>query len=167
MCDIFDAIRRPHWTYYRDPSSSRLGDLVAFASESIRIGLRGDCDDFAVLMAALIRAIGGACRVALVYPETGAAHALAEVYAGDERNAYLIRDHIRKRYGTDYVYFDPGVPGTYWLTLDWGGTPPHYVDSFPGQIPIERLATARKVLYVPILSYTEAIRGVWPVPTTP
>lgn len=167
VCNIFDAVILPHWTYFHDPYRTRMSESVTAASDSIRIGLRGDCDDFAVLMASCIRAIGGACRIALVNGEQGG-HAFAEVYVGDERSARNVREYIVRRYGAGYVYFDPGAPGTYWLTLDWSGTAPRWADAYPGRPPLVRLATATKVLYVPILSYAAAIAGYpWPVPSVP
>ena len=44
-----------NWVYVNDPAGT---DYYAKASESLRL-LRGDCDDYAILMASLIESIGG------------------------------------------------------------------------------------------------------------
>ncbi len=149
VCNVFDAIRPPTWRYVNDPVGL---NYIALASESIGIHFHGDCDDFAVLMASCIRAIGGACRIAIVTPASGEGHAFAEVYVGDECSAESIQEYIERRYGVSYVFFDQdqNTPGTYWLTLDWGGTQPTWSDAFPGHPPIVRLATATKVLHAPV-----------------
>jgi hypothetical protein len=57
------------WNYTSDPKGE---DYYASASESIRL-MAGDCDDYAILMAALIKAIGGEVRLIRtanhMYPE--------------------------------------------------------------------------------------------------
>ena len=57
------------WNYTSDPKGE---DYYATASESIRL-MAGDCDDYAILMAALIKAVGGEVRLVRtsnhLYPE--------------------------------------------------------------------------------------------------
>ncbi len=179
VCNIFDAIIRPHWTYFHDPQRTRFGEDVAYASESIRVGLRGDCDDFAVLMAACIRAIGGACRIALVH-DGARGHAFAEVYVGDIQSANKAADYILRRYAKHYrvgnseyfipnrVFFDLDGGGGCWLALDWSGTPPSWSDAFPGRTPLISPSTAKKVVYVPLFSFWAVLQGAsLPTPSVP
>lgn len=123
ICDVWDAITS-RWVFVSDP----YGGVGATpfeptpASVTISAGLRGDCDDYAVLMAASIRAIGGASRVVIAAAPT-VSHAYAEVFLGTVGNYYThVRpaiDYIRWRYGIQdvHVYTDPG--GEVWLNLDW------------------------------------------------
>lgn len=164
MCQIFDALHPPSWTYVADPAGF-LGDYVAKASESIRIGLRGDCDDFAVLMATAIRAIGGACRIFIVQGKLGG-HAIAEVYIGkDDAEARDCLMYVSVRYnvflGNLWIDRDQG----YWLLLDWdfSAKNPH-----PGQplvIPPDEIVS---FFYIPVLSFDElALTGSLTAPSAP
>ena len=67
-----------NWRFVHDPPGS---DHFAPASETIKAGLAGDCDDFAILLTSLIEVIGGQARIVLaVKPEAN--HAYCEVWAG-------------------------------------------------------------------------------------
>ena len=55
ICEIFDYCFK-NWKYVNDPTGA---EYVASASESIEGNLAGDCDDFAILIASCIMAIGG------------------------------------------------------------------------------------------------------------
>ena len=63
------------------------------ARKQILNGMQGDCDDFAVLMMALIIAIGGSARIILnLGKESG--HAYTEVYIGDKNNLDTVSNYI-------------------------------------------------------------------------
>lgn len=74
------------WSYIRDPRGT---DYFNYANASLRIGKAagcagaGDCDDFAILMAALVESIGGTTRIILANNNTTGGHAYAEVYLGN------------------------------------------------------------------------------------
>jgi len=166
VCNAFDAVKPPNWTYFHDPQRTRFGEDVAYASESIRIGLRGDCDDFAVLVAGCIRAIGGACRIALTYAEHGTGHAFAEVYVGDARNTIAASQYIMRRYSVVHVFcqYDQKTAG-WWLSLDWSGS---NSGQYPGQDPLIDPNAALRFLYVPIHSAADFARTQrLPVPSVP
>ena len=60
------------------------------------MGLRGDCDDYAVLLAALIKDIGGSPRIVVTHN-----HAYAEVYLCKEEDTKTLQgfvDYIGERY---------------------------------------------------------------------
>lgn len=112
VCDIYDHLIG-NWEYRSDPTEH---EYFAYASESIGNGLRGDCDDFAILMAACVQTIGGKARVILAN-----GHAWAEVYVEDLGRA---RDIIGQRYGTRSICYHSGQDGEGWLNLDWWAVHP-------------------------------------------
>ena len=71
VCEIFEYLKN-NWNYTGDP---RCGEFYRYANQTIRLGEEigragaGDCDDFAILMAALIENIGGTTKINLVYDE--------------------------------------------------------------------------------------------------
>lgn len=75
---VFDHLFN-NWQYVSDPSDQ---EYIARASETITIGLRGDCEDFAVLQASMILAIGGKARVNVGFNEQGG-HSWADVKIAD------------------------------------------------------------------------------------
>ena len=135
ICAIYEYLRS-HWKYVNDP---RGFDYFAPASESIISGLAGDCDDFAILMASLIEAIGGASRVVLASRHDGTGHAYAEVYIGRNfREAKQVMDSLYSTYTKEHslqvflhwlknrnfvFYYHQDITGC-WLNLDWSATHP-------------------------------------------
>lgn len=124
---IYDQLYN-NWKYVNDPNGF---DYFARASETINVNLTGDCDDFAVLMAALITAIGGNTRVSLAYNAT-AGHAFTEVYIGKvsegapQAALQSINRHYRGLFyslfgirAIDTVWYRQDSGGGAWLNLDW------------------------------------------------
>jgi len=123
VCDIYDAIYN-NWTYAEDPKGY---DYFTKAGTSASL-LKGDCDDFAILMASCINAIGGESRVNIAYNNNGG-HAFAEVYIGNNKSdVEPILEYIKERYGCNHAYYssltDPSGEKSYWLNLDWFGGHP-------------------------------------------
>lgn len=120
LCDIWEKTYR-QWTYVSDP---RGFEYFSPASNSITIGLKGDCDDFAILIASLVESTSGSARVILAQGADGGGHAYAEVYVTDnEQDFASIAQYISKRYNCQTVayhveYGDDMIP-SYWLNLDW------------------------------------------------
>ena len=126
VCLIYDTIKSS-WYFSSD---YRGGDYYRFANETLRDGQesvvkrigKGDCDDFALLMASMIESIGGSTRVMLAYDPTGS-HAYAEVYLGKigTYNVNEIKKWLMLRYGVSELstHKDKGT-GEIWLNLDWG-----------------------------------------------
>jgi hypothetical protein len=105
------------WKYVNDPLTGR-GDYLSPASRTIALGLSGDCDDFAILLAACVEAIGGRARIVSGSCSEGY-HAWCEVYAGDAAQTrqaadYLSRNHARSAVG---YLVSGGKEG--WIPLDW------------------------------------------------
>jgi hypothetical protein len=116
------------WGYVRDPRGI---DYFNYANASLRLGDKancvggGDCDDFAILMSALVESIGGTTRIILAHNNTTGGHAYTEVYIGqlDSPNSQVneIMDWLRQKYNSDKI-FTHVVTDTkdVWLNLDWG-----------------------------------------------
>jgi hypothetical protein len=97
------------------------------ASRSINNNLAGDCDDFAILIAAMIESIGGDVRISFAYNQKGG-HAFTEVLATDNKeDMQLVLDEVNRLYGTNSftIYYEEDNQGRCWLNLDWFGNPQH------------------------------------------
>lgn len=109
------------WKYVSDVKGA---EYFAPPSESIEL-MAGDCDDHAVLMAALIKSIGG--QVRLVRTE---GHVYPELRVGDdqrlERAAFLIRKVLFvKEVGEAPLYHHTDADGIHWINMD-------YTRNYPG-----------------------------------
>jgi hypothetical protein len=118
VCDIWEKIYRD-WVYVSDPALGREFEYIA-ASKTIQNGLRGDCDDFAVLVAATIVAIGGRARVTVMEKSgEGANHAFPELYLGNsEEEAKTVFEYLFTRYRIGEINYSKDPEGI-WLNLDW------------------------------------------------
>ena len=126
IVSIYDYLQ-DGWHYVNDPRGI---DYYSSASETLQLGKEldcigaGDCDDFAILMSALIESIGGTTRVILAYNQNSG-HAYSEVYLGQVNNtAHHVEDTInwlKSEYNTDaiYTHVDQSTQDV-WLNLDWG-----------------------------------------------
>lgn len=117
---IFKVINKG-WTYVSDVKGA---EYFAPPAESLEL-MAGDCDDHAVLMAALIKSIGG--QVRLVRTE---GHVYPELRVGNdrqmERAAYLIRKVLFVReVGDAPLYHHTDTDGVHWINLD-------YTRNYPG-----------------------------------
>jgi len=116
------------WSYVAD---TRGIDNFMYANETLEIGKdagcvgAGDCDDFAILMSALIESIGGTTRIILARNNSLGGHAYTEVYLGNlnEPNNQIegIIDWLKEKFDTDriYTHIDTDKKDV-WLNLDWG-----------------------------------------------
>lgn len=131
ICAIYDYIKFGNnytngWNYISEPGWL---DVSTYANETLELGERtrhsgvGDCDDFAILMASLIEAIGGTSKVILAYGN-GTGHAFTEVYLGQVGvNTYdiiMIDQWLKQNYKTNLIWlrFDENTSEV-WLNLDW------------------------------------------------
>jgi len=117
VCDIWDYCKEK-WAYVDDPATS----FISSASNTIRIGFKGDCDDFAVVNSALILGIGGRVRINVAYNDDGG-HAFTEVNVGDS-NIDAIQAYINYRYKKRLkqkvkINYRVSSDGNKWLNLDW------------------------------------------------
>jgi hypothetical protein len=130
------------WYYVSDqPTMANESDKYSSASETLMLGERmnftgsGDCDDFAIVMASLVNAIGGTVRVVAVEDNGKLVHAYCEVYLGclneTDDDIYYLAQLIRTKYRVDkiYTHIDPSSKDV-WLNLD---TPLNLGDrAYPG-----------------------------------
>ena len=115
VCDIFDYCYNK-WRYVNDPADI---EYVARASESIAASLTGDCDDFAVLVASCILAVGGKPCINIGFNPRGG-HAFTEVdIAGFDQSEVLntIKKHFSAYPVTSLATRRDG--SHLWLNLDW------------------------------------------------
>jgi tetratricopeptide (TPR) repeat protein len=112
-----------NWNYVSDPNEG----YYSSASNTLQLGIAegkfatGDCDDYAILIASFIEAIGGTSRIILGYSDTSG-HAYAEAYLGenDSLNTKTIINWLNEEYSPDKICLDID-PSTndVWLNLDW------------------------------------------------
>jgi len=123
---------KENWRYVRDPRGL---DYLNYANESLTVGKdagcagAGDCDDFAILMSALVESIGGTSRIILAQNNSTGGHAYTEVYLG-QLNATNNRindtiNWLKQTFDTDkiYTHIDTDTKDI-WLNLDWSADQP-------------------------------------------
>ncbi len=130
VCKIFDYLYK-NWKYVNDPRGI---DYLSKASMTISNNLSGDCDDFAILLAATIESIGGKTRISYAVNNSGDGHAFTEVYFRDDpqviykRINYHFQNIFELLFGISRVkqiyYTSDNLKGI-WLNLDWNS-------KFPG-----------------------------------
>ncbi len=116
---------RAEFDYVNDPEGA---EYFATASETIGNGFAGDCDDFAITLAAMITAIGGRARVVIMDSEAGG-HAYTEVCVDDEAAtvASRLRTYVRRRWNRalgrtpslSEIHHRNDDACRVWLNLDW------------------------------------------------
>ncbi len=126
VCEVYSELYK-NWKYVNDP---RGREYVAKASTTIKAGLKGDCDDFAILMATMMESIGGEARVVGAYNYMIGGHAYAEVNIGDPElipmHLKSVNKHYSKFFGklfgrtkVDSLHYRVDDDGNAWLNLDW------------------------------------------------
>ena len=135
IVSIYDYLKngdesKKGWGYVSDPRGI---DDFMFANQTLRNGERancvggGDCDDFAILMSALVESIGGTTRIILARNNSTGGHAYTEVYLGRINNSdsgdqvEAIIDWLKEKLDADkiYTHIDTDTKDV-WLNLDWG-----------------------------------------------
>jgi hypothetical protein len=108
-----------NWKYISDPTSINL-DYNSPADRTIAVGLAGDCDDFAVLVASCVEAIGGTSRIVVGECSRGG-HAWAEVLLGNETEFRKAVEYIKQYYKKTNMplSYIKDEQNRYWLSLDW------------------------------------------------
>jgi hypothetical protein len=108
-----------NWKYISDPTMIG-NDYYSPANRTIAVGLAGDCDDFAILNASCIEAIGGVSRIMVGFCD-GGGHGWGEVLIGKEADWDRAVKIIREHYNDKNKSLTPNIDkdGFYWLSLDW------------------------------------------------
>jgi hypothetical protein len=110
----------PNWTYFVDTNATTWDEDINYASYTISNGLKGDCDDFAVILASANIALGGNSRT--VYAVNPTKSDEAHMYAEAQYNNTSFVPIIQSRYSlpnTTPIHYHPGN----WLYLDWFNYP--------------------------------------------
>ena len=131
---IFKEIRA-NWLYVFDPEDS---EFYSLASETIKLlnsdgKFKGDCDDYSILMAACIKAVGGKVRLVRTRIQRGGetvGHVYPEVMVGNVKDLeninYLIRTVLfEKENSGKPIFYCEDPDGSVWLNFD-------YNDFYPG-----------------------------------
>ncbi|ABN58176.1 MULTISPECIES: hypothetical protein [Methanoculleus] len=123
ICDMWEKIYK-RWTYVNDPKGT---EYYSPASRTINLGLKGDCDDFTILVASTMLAIGGTPRVILA-SDSVEGHAYAEIcIANNKDSLQKAANYICQRYKCKNIaYRTTNANGQtqYWLNLDWSSKHP-------------------------------------------
>ena len=121
-CDVFDYVNR-HWKYRYEGNA----DFFFGASQTISEGYKGDCDDYSIVMSALLKNMGFNTRIVTVTNETSG-HAYPELYIGSSKETtYEILRYVQVRYpyAGNIWYSNRELKGgelQYWLNFDWSGS---------------------------------------------
>ena len=107
------------WKYVSDPGVS-WSDYVSPARRTLALGFAGDCDDFAVMVASCVKAIGGRVRI-VIGSNSSEAHAWAELWLGSGAAAQSALASVATALGrgSQYLATDRDPDGDIWLILDW------------------------------------------------
>jgi hypothetical protein len=124
-----------NWVYVYDPVNE---DYYSSASNTIKQlqddgKFKGDCDDYSIMMAACIKAIGGEVRLVrtvVVQGDRSVGHMYPEVKFGDTKDlesvAYLIKNvYFTEESRGKSIYYYVDSKGFVWLNFD-------YNDRYPG-----------------------------------
>jgi Skp family chaperone for outer membrane proteins len=107
------------WKYVSDPGVS-WSEYLSPARRTLKLGLAGDCDDFAAMTASCVTAVGGRTRIVHGFDSRGG-HAWAELYLGTEPQARsLLAEYAQKHDRSASSWSLSKGPGSgVWLPLDW------------------------------------------------
>ena len=122
VCAVFDYVNG-EWEYRYDKNS----EFFFGAAQTIRDGYKGDCDDYSIVMSALMENMGFNTRIVTVRTETYG-HAYPEIYIGDDQDTtYEILYYVYERYSyAESIWYSERDlekgESQYWLNLDWSGS---------------------------------------------
>lgn len=124
-----------HWKYVYDPVGE---EYYSSASETLKQlnyddNFKGDCDDYSIMMAACIKAVGGEVRLVRTIVERNGqrnGHMYPEVKFGNEKDletvVYLIKNiYFKDESEGKSIFYYEDSKGFIWLNFD-------YNDAYPG-----------------------------------
>jgi len=124
ICRQFSLLKyiKQNFKYVSDPSDF---DYFAPPQESINL-MAGDCDDYSILMASVLKSIGADVRI-IWAPK----HVYPELYCGDkasfEKYVSAIYTFFEQEIGTKRIYYRIDKNEHYWINID-------YTDLYPGSV---------------------------------
>ncbi|MGV8174452.1 MAG: PKD domain-containing protein [Methanothrix sp.] len=131
ICAIYDyLVDKRNWSYVSDWTGL---ENFQYSNYTLKKGKDvghlgiGDCDDFAILLGALIESVGASPRIVFAYGPNGG-HAYAQVYlgkaedSGDRVNRTM--RWLRNKYHVEDIICHRDLSnGDVWLNLDWWKEP--------------------------------------------
>jgi len=124
ICRQFSLLKyiKQNFKYVSDPSDF---DYFAPPQESIEL-MAGDCDDYSILMASVLKSIGADVRI-IWAPK----HVYPELYCGDkarfEKYISAIYTFFEHEIEKKQIYYRIDKNGNYWINID-------YTDFYPGSV---------------------------------
>lgn len=119
VCDLFDYISQ--WEYINDPY---MEDFYSPSSYSLE-QRRGDCDDYAICLAAALQSVGGYPRITFAdYSDRG--HAFTEICLGP-MSERVFRSYIINRYQLPrnvILHYRKDDKDNIYLNMDWTANHP-------------------------------------------
>jgi hypothetical protein len=91
--------------------------LNILRDHELKNNFAGDCDDYAILMAALGEATGFRMRILFGCSESEY-HAFPEAYLWPENDAKKLLQYLSYTF-RDTIHYSKDGKGDYWLSLDW------------------------------------------------
>lgn len=117
VCRVWEEVH-DNWTYVTDARNTL---HFASATTTIEVGLKGAADDFSILMAAALSAIGAETIIRIVDGELED-HVFTELELGDEKTAQAAVYYLAARYHKEPPVIARGIKrrdGRFYLNLDW------------------------------------------------
>ena len=107
------------WKYVSDPAVS-WSDYASPARRTLAVGLAGDCDDFAIIVASSLQAVGGRTRIVHGFTQRSG-HAWAEFWLGDGERGRAALSRAARIAGRPAwtPAHSTDSKGGVWLVLDW------------------------------------------------
>ena len=136
ICRQFSLIRhiKENFKYVKDPAGF---DYFASPEESISL-MAGDCDDYSILMASALEAIG--VKVRIIWAPN---HVYPELYCGDQASFEKYVSAVYAMFGDKIrekrIYYRLDKDGNYWMNID-------YTDSYPGSVYL--LEEVLSIIYI-------------------
>jgi S-layer protein (TIGR01567 family) len=129
ICSIYDFLVNG-WIYVEDWKGL---EQLQYSNYTLKKGKeagqlgKGDCDDFSILLAALMESVGATSRIIFADRPTGG-HAYAEVYLGKAEGEGSDVDRmikwLRSHYRSSEIMTHTDMPtGDVWLNMDWWKEP--------------------------------------------
>jgi WD40 repeat protein len=127
ICSIYDSlVDVKNWTYVGDWTGL---EELQYSNKSLELGKpnrlgMGDCDDFSILLAALLESVQATPRIIFAYGPAGG-HAYAQVYLGKEGDeSDRMIDWMKTKYKVSEInYIKNETTEDVWLNLDWWKDP--------------------------------------------
>jgi tetratricopeptide (TPR) repeat protein len=174
ICSIYDYMVG-NWTFVSDwkgLDEFQYSNYTLKKGTEVRSSGKGDCDDFSILLSALIESIGGTPRIVFAYSPDGG-HAYTEVYLGKkgDQDLDMMLRWLRTAYMTNAIYIHENPEnGDVWLNMDWWKDPvgayhpggpfyraatqiPMYIKENEGKTPltpVENLLPRPLFIYIPL-----------------